>query len=47
MGTWYEYDLKSKKALIILMERSKRPIIVTAGIILESSLVTFTTVRIF
>ncbi|XP_063911979.1 odorant receptor 33b-like [Zophobas morio] len=42
MGTWYEFDLKSRKALIILMERSKRPIIITAGKILESSLVTFT-----
>ncbi|KAJ3666936.1 hypothetical protein Zmor_002357 [Zophobas morio] len=44
MGTWYEYDLKSKKALIILMERSKKPITVTAGKILDLSLVTFTTI---
>jgi hypothetical protein len=44
MGRWYDYDLKSKKALIVLMERSKRPMIITAGKILDLSLVTFTTV---
>jgi hypothetical protein len=44
MGRWYEYDLKSRNALILLMERSKRPITVTAGKILDLSLVTFTTV---
>jgi hypothetical protein len=44
MGKWYEYDVKSRKALIILMERSKRPMIVTAGKILDLSLVTFSTV---
>ncbi|KAJ3628473.1 hypothetical protein MTP99_015776 [Tenebrio molitor] len=44
MGRWYDYDLKSKKALIVLMERSKRPMIVTAGKILDLSLVTFTTI---
>lgn len=44
MGTWYDYDIKSKKALIILMERSKRPITLSAGKILEMSLDTFTMV---
>jgi hypothetical protein len=44
MGKWYEYDIKSRKALIILMERSKKPIIITAGKMLDLSLVTFTTV---
>ncbi|XP_064212339.1 odorant receptor 94b-like [Tribolium castaneum] len=44
MGRWYEYDIKSKKALIVIMERSKKPMIVTAGKILDLSLVTFTTV---
>lgn len=47
MGQWYKYDLKSRNALIILMERSKKPMIVTAGKILDLSLVTFTTVRSF
>ncbi|RZB40036.1 7tm 6 domain containing protein, partial [Asbolus verrucosus] len=41
MGQWYEYDINSKKALIVLMERSKKPMIVTAGKILDLSLVTF------
>jgi hypothetical protein len=44
MGQWYDYEEKAKKSLIILMERSKRPMIVTAGKILDLSLVTFTTV---
>ncbi|KAJ3656607.1 hypothetical protein Zmor_015672 [Zophobas morio] len=44
MGKWYEYDLKSQRALIILMERSRRPMIVTAGKILDLSLETFTTI---
>ncbi|XP_044258923.1 odorant receptor Or1-like [Tribolium madens] len=44
MGKWYNYDLQSKKLLIILMERSKKPIVVTAGKILDLSLVTFTTI---
>ncbi|RZB40937.1 7tm 6 domain containing protein [Asbolus verrucosus] len=44
MGKWYEFDLKSKKALIVFMKRSQQPMIVTAGKILDLSLVTFTTV---
>ncbi|RZC39725.1 7tm 6 domain containing protein, partial [Asbolus verrucosus] len=43
MGNWYEYDAKSKKALTLLMEHSKRPIIITVGKIVELSLITFTT----
>ncbi|RZC41684.1 7tm 6 domain containing protein [Asbolus verrucosus] len=43
MGNWYEYDIKSRKALITLMERSKIPMKVTAGKILDLSLETFTT----
>ncbi|RZC36060.1 7tm 6 domain containing protein, partial [Asbolus verrucosus] len=42
MGNWYDYDPKSKKALILLMENSKRPIIITAGKLVELSLTTFT-----
>ncbi|RZB41587.1 7tm 6 domain containing protein, partial [Asbolus verrucosus] len=41
MGKWYEYDANSKKALLALMKRSKRPLIVTAGNILDLSLQTF------
>ncbi|RZB40831.1 7tm 6 domain containing protein, partial [Asbolus verrucosus] len=44
MGKWYDYDAKCKKALILLMERSKLPLTVTAGKIIELSLPTFTTV---
>ncbi|XP_064212452.1 odorant receptor Or1-like [Tribolium castaneum] len=42
MGTWYEYDVKSRKALINLMERSKKPIHLRAGKVLEMSVETFT-----
>ncbi|KAJ8943734.1 hypothetical protein NQ318_007182 [Aromia moschata] len=42
MSEWYNYDNKSKKALITLMERAKRPMVVTAGKLLDLSLVTFT-----
>ncbi|KAJ3656610.1 hypothetical protein Zmor_015674 [Zophobas morio] len=44
MGKWYNYDVKSQRALITLMERSKRPLIITAGQILDLSLETFTTI---
>nr|XP_015839868.1 PREDICTED: odorant receptor 46a, isoform A-like [Tribolium castaneum] len=44
MGNWYKYDIKSRKTLLILMERSKKPCIVTAGKVLDLSLVTFTTI---
>ncbi|KAJ3643971.1 hypothetical protein Zmor_026650 [Zophobas morio] len=44
IGRWYDYDTKSKKALITLMERSREPITVTAGKILDLSLATFATI---
>jgi hypothetical protein len=44
MGNWYEYDIKSQKDLALLMERAKRPIVVTCGKILDLSVVTFTMV---
>jgi hypothetical protein len=44
MAKWYELDEKSKKALIILMERSKKPMVVTASKLLNLTLATFTTV---
>jgi hypothetical protein len=45
MSEWYEYDIKSKRTLIILMERCQRPMIVTSGKILDLSLITFTKVN--
>ncbi|XP_023310034.1 odorant receptor Or1-like [Anoplophora glabripennis] len=44
MSDWYNYDKKSKKALLILMERAKRPMTITAGKIMDLTLVTFATV---
>nr|QUP79576.1 odorant receptor 16 [Monochamus saltuarius] len=44
MSDWYNYDEKSKKALLTLMERAKRPMTVTAGKLMEFDLQTFTTV---
>ncbi|XP_063912022.1 odorant receptor Or1-like [Zophobas morio] len=44
MGNWYDYDAESKRDLILLMERSQRPIVVTAGKILDLSVTTFTTI---
>ncbi|XP_063912012.1 odorant receptor Or1-like [Zophobas morio] len=44
MGQWYDYEIKSKLSLIILMERSKRPLTVTVGKLLDLSLVTFATI---
>ncbi|EEZ99310.2 odorant receptor 68 [Tribolium castaneum] len=41
MGSWYDYDKKSKQALTILMERTKRPVIVIAGKLVQLSLITF------
>ncbi|XP_044259237.1 odorant receptor Or1-like [Tribolium madens] len=41
MGSWYDYDKKSKQALTILMERAKRPVIVISGKLVELSLITF------
>ncbi|CAH1374448.1 unnamed protein product [Tenebrio molitor] len=41
MSKWYDYTPQSKKALLILMERCKRPINITAGKVLEVSLETF------
>jgi hypothetical protein len=46
MGDWYDYDPNTRKSLIILMEGAKKPIIVTAGKLLEISLVTFTMVML-
>nr|UTN00930.1 odorant receptor [Semanotus bifasciatus] len=42
MSEWYNFDQQSKKALITLMERAKRPMTITAGKLLDLSLETFT-----
>nr|ALR72548.1 odorant receptor OR3 [Colaphellus bowringi] len=39
---WYDLDEKSKKALFILMERAKRPMMLTTGKLLSVSLETWT-----
>lgn len=44
MSNWYEYDVKSIKALIILMSKAKKPLALKAGHILDLSLNTFTAV---
>jgi hypothetical protein len=47
MSKWYDYTPQSKKALLILMERCKRSINITAGKVLEVSLETFILVKHF
>ncbi|KAJ3666975.1 hypothetical protein Zmor_002390 [Zophobas morio] len=42
MSRWYEYDIQCRKALILLMEGSKKPMIITAGKLLQLTLETFT-----
>nr|QUP79568.1 odorant receptor 8 [Monochamus saltuarius] len=44
MGDWYNYNQKCKKALLILMERAKRPMKVTAGKLMDLTVETFTTI---
>lgn len=45
MGNWYKLEPQSQSALLVVMERSKKPMVVTAGKILDLSLTTFTTVK--
>ncbi|XP_044258351.1 odorant receptor 33b-like [Tribolium madens] len=42
MSRWYEYTKESQKALLILMECSKKPLLITAGRVVGVSLETFT-----
>ncbi|KAJ8937116.1 hypothetical protein NQ318_012974, partial [Aromia moschata] len=44
MSDWYNFDEKSKQAIMIVMERAERPMVVTAGKIIDLSLETFTTI---
>lgn len=41
MTNWYNFDQKSKKALILIMERLKKPFKLTAESVLDLSLETF------
>jgi hypothetical protein len=45
MSKWYDYNGQSRRALLILMERTKRSMHVSAGKVLDLSLETFTMVR--
>jgi hypothetical protein len=47
MCKWYDYNTESKRALLILMERTKRSINVSAGKVLDLSLDTFTMVTTY
>ncbi|KAJ3658557.1 hypothetical protein Zmor_010291 [Zophobas morio] len=44
MGPWYRYDVKIRKILLTIMERSKRPMILTAGAVIPVTLDTFVSV---
>ncbi|XP_063919464.1 odorant receptor 94b-like [Zophobas morio] len=44
MSPWHEYDVKTRKMLIIVMERSKSPVILTAGKIIQLTYQTFISV---
>nr|XP_022900457.1 odorant receptor Or2-like [Onthophagus taurus] len=41
MSNWTDFNTKNKKMLFIIMERAKRPIILTAGYFVTLSLATF------
>ncbi|KAK9884865.1 hypothetical protein WA026_009087 [Henosepilachna vigintioctopunctata] len=44
MSDWYSFDLKSKRMIIILMERSKKPLVFKAGYLLPLSVETFVSI---
>ncbi|KAJ3658561.1 hypothetical protein Zmor_010294 [Zophobas morio] len=44
MGSWYRYDVRIRKILLIMMERSKRPMLLTAGAVVNVTLETFVSV---
>ncbi|XP_063906963.1 uncharacterized protein LOC135125348 [Zophobas morio] len=41
MGPWYKYDVEIRKNLLIIMERSKRPVLITAGKVVNVTVRTF------
>ncbi|XP_063912188.1 odorant receptor 45b-like [Zophobas morio] len=44
MGPWYTYDVRTQRTLLTIMERSKIPVTITAGKLVDLSLPTFTTI---
>ncbi|XP_063906583.1 odorant receptor 23a-like [Zophobas morio] len=44
MGPWYKYDTEIRKHLLIVMERSKRPLLITAGKVVDVTVKTFVSV---
>ncbi|XP_063913073.1 odorant receptor 85c-like [Zophobas morio] len=44
MGPWYNYDVRVRKFLLIIMERSKIPLVLTAGKVINLTYATFTSV---
>ncbi|KYB28981.1 hypothetical protein TcasGA2_TC032272 [Tribolium castaneum] len=44
MSNWYESDVKIRKNICIFLERTKKPVILTAGKFVTLSLTTFTTI---
>ncbi|XP_063906708.1 odorant receptor 43a-like [Zophobas morio] len=44
MGPWYKYDIEIRKSLLIIMERSKRPLRITAGKVVDVTVGTFVSV---
>ncbi|KAJ3658585.1 hypothetical protein Zmor_010315 [Zophobas morio] len=44
MGPWYKYDVEIRKNLLIIMERSKRPVLITAGKVVNVTVRTFVSV---
>ncbi|XP_063922995.1 odorant receptor 43a-like [Zophobas morio] len=44
MGPWYKYDVKIRKSLLIIMERSKRPLRITAGKVVDVTIRTFVSI---
>ena len=45
MSEWYEYDTSAKRILFLMMERSKRPLSITAYKFTDVSLESFVAVK--
>lgn len=46
MSDWHKLSPRSRKLLLILMERAKRPIMLSVGKVINLNLATFMSVRI-
>ncbi|KAJ3658578.1 hypothetical protein Zmor_010310 [Zophobas morio] len=44
MGPWYEFDIKTRKILLTVMERAKRPMLITVGNVVDLTLVSLLSV---